>query len=293
MATSNNSISLTALDFDTIKNNLKTYLKNNTQFKDYDFEGSNMNVLLSVLAYNTHLNAFLANMAISEGFLDSAQLRDSVVSHAKELNYLPRSKSSAMAVLDVSIPTSNAVRLVVPKGTPFGGRNTNGNYIFSTAETLILTSGNNTFTVNGLKVHEGSYFQEAYTVDRSDDEQRFVISNKGVDIDSLAVVVIENAGANTTQFQRATSLFGVGPSSNVFFVESSMDGKYQVVFGDGVLGRRPVDGALVTTEYRVCSGPDCQRSRHVLSRHRPRSSQQHGHRHRSHGDHCGSGLGWL
>jgi hypothetical protein len=256
MATSNNTISLTGLDFDTYKANLKNFLRSQTAFKDYDFEGSNMNALLSVLAYNAYLQGFLANMAVSEAFLDSAQTRNSVVSRAMELNYLPKSMQSSEAIIDVTIPTSNAITITIPKGTPFGGRNTNGNYVFSTAETVVLTSGNNTFQVNNLKIFEGSYSQEAYVVDTTDDGQKFVLSNAGVDIDSISVVVTENLGAQFSQYNRATSLFGVGPASNVFFIETSLDNKYQIVFGDGVLGYRPKNGATVAVEYRSTAGPD-------------------------------------
>ena len=135
MATSNSSVVLSSLDFDTLKGNLKNYLKSQSVFRDYNFEGSNISVLLNVLAYNSFLNSFYLNMVGSEMFMDSAQLRDSIVSHAKDLNYTPRSNKSATTALNLFIPTSNAVTFVIPKGTPFSGKNNNGNYVFSTADT--------------------------------------------------------------------------------------------------------------------------------------------------------------
>ena len=168
MATANASLGLASLDFDTLKTSLKTFLSSQSAFKDYDYEGSNMNVLLDVLSYNTFMNAFYLNMAVSEMFLDSAQLRSSVASHAKALNYTPRSARSSRAIIDITIPTSNAVNFVVPKGTSFIGSNINGNYTFSTDKTIILTSGNNTFTAANVSIFQGSYVQDAFVMDYSD-----------------------------------------------------------------------------------------------------------------------------
>lgn len=254
MAAANSSISLASLDFDTLKNSLKTYLSTQTAFKDYDYEGSNMNVLLDVLSYNTFMNAFYLNMAASEMFLDSAQLRSSVASHAKSLNYTPRSKRSASAIVNVTIPTSNAVVLTIPKGTAFVGKNINGNYTFTTDKTITLTSGNNTFVAANLSIYEGSYSQDAYVMDYADVTQKFVMLNPNVDTESLVVVVSENNGANTTQFLEAKSLFGLTGNSNVYFLQTDIDGRYQILFGDNVCGRKPLNGATITAEYRSCAG---------------------------------------
>ena len=148
----NTTIDLVGLDFNSLKNNLKSFLKNNTQFKDLDYEGSNINVLLDVLAYNTYLNAFYTNMVASEMFLDTAQLRDSVVSHAKELNYTPRSFASAQAQITVAItPTSNVTSIVIPQYTSFTTRVGSNTYTFSTTDTQIITKANNGNTKNVTK----------------------------------------------------------------------------------------------------------------------------------------------
>ena len=138
----NSSLSLTSLDFDGVKNNLKTYLKSQSTFKDYDFEGSNMNVLLDILSYNTYMNAFYLNMTAAEGFLDSAQMRSSVVSHAKELNYTPKSAKSAKAVVNISINVSagDTNIIEIPKGTQFSGSNPKGSFVFTTDQTHTLSS---------------------------------------------------------------------------------------------------------------------------------------------------------
>lgn len=254
MATANSSISLASLDFDTLKNNLKAFLSTQSAFKDYDYEGSNMNVLLDVLSYNTFMNAFYLNMAVSEMFLDSAQLRSSVASHAKMLNYTPRSRRSAAAVINMVIPTSNANVLTIPKGTSFTGKNLNGNYTFTTDKTLTLTSGNNTFTAANLHIYEGSYSQDAFVMNYSDETQKFTLLNPNIDTESMVVVVSENNGANTAEFLLAENLFGLDNTSNSYFLQTDIDGRYQVVFGDGVLGRRPLNGAVITVEYRSCEG---------------------------------------
>ena len=254
MATSNASISLASLDFDTLKANLKSFLSTQSAFKDYDYEGSNMNVLLDVLSYNTYMNAFYLNMAVSEMFLDSAQLRSSVVSHAKVLNYTPRSSRSSTAVVNIRIPTSNAIILTVPKGTSFSGRNASGNYTFTTDETMTLTSGNNTFVANNISIYEGSYSQDAFIIDYTNETQKFTLLNAGVDTDSLMVTVVENDGQDVNQFLYASSLYGLNANSNVFFLQTDLDGRYQVVFGDNTFGRTPKNGATVLAEYRSCAG---------------------------------------
>ena len=254
MASSNASLSLASLDFDTLKASLKTFLSSQSVFKDYDYEGSNMNVLLDVLSYNTFMNAFYLNMAVSEMFLDSAQLRSSVSSHAKDLNYTPRSARSAKAVVDFVIPTSNAVMFTIPKGTSFTGKNINGNYTFTTDKTITLTSGNNTFTAANLEIFEGSYSQDSYVMNYSDVTQKFTLLNPNIDTTSMVVIVSENNGANTAEFLLAENLFGLSGSSNVYFMQTDIDGRYQILFGDGVLGRRPLDGAVITAEYRSCAG---------------------------------------
>lgn len=252
----NSSINLINLDFDTIKDNFKTYLKSQNKFKDYDFDGSNMSVLLDVLAYNTYLNSFYTNMVASEMFLDTAQLRDTVVSHAKELNYLPRSFKSAEAVVTVTINTGNpsVSSLVMPKGTTFSSRIGSNSYTFSTNKNLVLTGSNGVFTASQISIYEGEYVNETFITDYSQSNQRYVISNPTADTDSITVTVIEDNGATVLEYSYATSLFNVTDESRVFFIQPAENEKYEVVFGDGVTGRRPKDGAAVVVDYRVTNG---------------------------------------
>lgn len=252
----NTSVSLVGLDFNTIKNNLKNFLKTNTAFKDMDFEGSNINVLLDVLAYNTYLNGYYTNMIASEMFLDTAQLRDSIVSHAKELNYLPRSYISAEATVNVAItPVSSAVTsVVVPKYTSFTSRVGSNTYAFTTNETYVLTeSSNGTFSTS-FDIFEGIAVSETFVVDRSNTIQRFVLSNPTVDIDSINITVYEDSGQTELDYTQATSLVGLANTSQIFFVQAAENLQYEVLFGDGVYGRQPKNGSSAVIRYRVSSG---------------------------------------
>ena len=252
----NSSIVLTQLDFNEYKDSLKSYLREQEEFKDYDFDGSNLSVLLDILAYNTYQNAFYLNMVSNEMFLDSAKLRDSVISHAKELNYLPRSFTSANAKIQLRVtptdPDKNSI--VIPKGTSFITRVDDFSYAFSTSENLVVTNkANGTFISDTITIYEGNYLSDTYAVNYNN-PLIFKISNKKVDISSVAVTVLEDNGSVSLEYSRATSLFGHDENSAVFFLQPSVGDTYEVVFGDGVVGRRPKNNAIIIIEYRVSNG---------------------------------------
>lgn len=252
----NSSIALTQLDFDSIKTSLKTYLSEQNEFKDYDFEGSNLSVLVDILAYNTYQNAFYLNMVGNEMFLDSAKLRDSVISHAKELNYLPRSFTSSKADLRLTItPTDvNKNSIVVPKGTGFISRVDDYSFTFTTTENLVITNKvNGSFVSDTITVYEGNYLSDTYAVNYAN-PLVFKINNKNVDISSVAVTVLEDNGSVNLEYSRATSLFGYDENSTVFFLQPGIGDLYEVVFGDGVVGRKPKNNAIVIIEYRTSNG---------------------------------------
>jgi len=250
----NTSIDLVGLDFNTLKSNFKTFLRNNTQFKDMDFEGSNINVLLDVLAYNTYLNGFYTNMVASEMFLDTAQLKDSVVSHSKELNYTPRSHTSSQASLRVSVvPTETVSTVVVPKYTSFSTRMGSEVYTFTTNDSTIATTLDGVTYTFDATVFEGVVTSETYVMDGST-TQRFVLSNPTVDTSLLTVTVYEDNGQNQFSYTQAHTLIGVTATSQVFFVQAAENDQYEIVFGDGVFGRRPKTGATVLVQYRATNG---------------------------------------
>jgi hypothetical protein len=252
----NSSITLTQLDFTEYKNSLKTYLKEQDEFKDYDFDGSNLSVLLDILAYNTYQNAFYLNMVSNEMFLDSAKLRDSVISHAKELNYLPRSFTSAKATVQLRITPSdpNKNSIVIPKGTSFITRVDDFSYTFNTTENLVITNKtNNAFVSDTVTIYEGNYLSDTYVINY-DNPLIYKINNRNVDVSSVAVTILEDNGSVTQEYSRATSLFGHNESSKVFFLQPGIGDTYEVVFGDGVVGRKPKNNAIVIIEYRVSTG---------------------------------------
>ncbi len=252
------------LDFVALKNSLKTYLKTQTIFRDVDYEASNINVLLDVMAYNTYLNGFYLNMVGNENFMDSAILRDTVISHAKELNYLPRSQTSAKALVNISVNVNNPSlrEIVVPKYSVFttsgiiSSNNTVSNYSFMNRDNIILQRQNATeFSSNGY-IYEGTYVKEYYSV-TGEDDQRFVLSNKNVDIDSIIVTVqASNNNTSNTIYTNASSLYGLNANSTVFFTQAYLDDKYEIIFGDGVFGNKPIPPNLVSVEYMVSSGEE-------------------------------------
>jgi len=277
----NSSLDLVSLDFDSTKASLKTYLQSQSAFKDYNFEGSNINILLDVLSYNTFLNSFYLNMVASESFLDSAQLRDSIVSHAKELNYLPRSsKSSRITLEPFTIRLSaDASALVMPKGTRFSGTTggvsrtfvTDGNYvnnvpvyddttnpptnIFTISQRIYDSIGASSI-VDPFVLYQGVYQTDTFVMDYTIDTQRFVLTDPTIDTDSITVTVTENSGASIYNYVYASTLLDVRNIDPKFFLQAADNGKYEIVFGDDIIGRRPRNNALITVEYRVNNGLD-------------------------------------
>ena len=261
----NSSLNLTSLDFDGIKSNFINFLSSQETFKDYNFAGSNINVLLDVLAYNTYLNAFYLNMVASEMFLDSAQKLDSVISHAKELNYLPRSSRSSVAVISFDIDTVGiASPIIVPKGSIFSGTNSNGSFIYVTTEENYYNSTNtyvdasNTthtvFSISNLSIYEGSYVQDTFVIDYTNPSKTYTLSNPNIDTDSLSIIVQEN-GTNSV-FTYAENLYGLSNTSNVFFIQATANQQFQILFGDGVFGYYPLNGDIVYANYIITSGSD-------------------------------------
>lgn len=253
----NTSINLVGLDFDTIKDNLVSYLKrSDSPFKDVNFDGSNISQLIDVLSYNTYLNSYYLNMVGNEMFLDTAQLRDTIVSHAKELNYVPRSFNSSSAQINFNIyPSTTIDSILIPKGTSFTTKLGSNNYSFSTQDNLVFNSNaNNVVNVTNLNIYEGSYVTESFVFDSSNTAQRFVLSNPTIDTQSLSVRILEDNGANTVSYSRSTSFLGIGANSQVYFLQAAENSQYELVFGDNVIGRKPKSGSVVVAEYRVCNG---------------------------------------
>ena len=246
---------ITELGFDAIKANLKTYLKGQSEFTDYDFEGSGMTVLLDTLAYNTHYNAFMANMAANEMFLDTAVKRNSVTSHAKALGYTPTSAKAAVAYVDVTVNDANTASITMPAGYAFS-TTINGivyQFVNTTARTLQPTDG--IYVYSNIPIYEGTWVTTNYTVDVSDADQLFILNNDNVDISTLLVQIQTSESDTTlTTFTKANNLIEVTSTSNVYFVQETLEGEWEVYFGDGVLGTALVDGNIVQLSYVVTNG---------------------------------------
>lgn len=251
----NNNISFTELDFITNKESLKRHLQGNELFKDYDFESSSMSLLLDILSYNTNKNAFYLNMVMSESFLDTAQLRSSIVSHAKELNYVPISFKSSKAKVKVSFEASGESQpYILPKGSPFSTINKAQAYTFCLGENLIVSSANNTFTFE-TEIYEGFYVKDSFVFQNKEEIQRFKLSNKQIDTDSISVVVYEDNSTVGEIYKVADTLLGLKSTSKIFFIQATHDDYYEILFGDGIFGKKPKVGATIVVDYRVTQGP--------------------------------------
>jgi hypothetical protein len=252
----NSSLELINLDFDVQKASLITFLRSQDRFKDYDFEGSNINVLLDVLTYNTFKNAFYTNMALCEGFLDSAQLRPSVLSHAKELNYFPRSARSAKATIKVEFfATGDHGPYIVQKGESFTCQVKNKSFIFSIPENIILASANTSFSFT-TDVYEGPYLKESFIFDTTSGAPlRYKLTNQNIDTDSIVVNVFEDGNVLGNIYKRTLSLLDLNNFSKVYFIQTSaVDGNYELMFGDNIVGYQPKNGSLIVVDYRVTDG---------------------------------------
>lgn len=253
----NGSINLVNLDFASLKQSLKTYLSSQDAFKDYDFAGSNMNVLLDVLAYNTYINSFYLNMVGSEMFLDTAQLRESVISHAKELNYLPRSFRSATARINIAVTPldPNISTVNVLRGTSFTSKVGSNTYTFTLPDNIVITgSSNGVFTASNVEIREGVLMTDTFINNTLNPDQRFIISNPTVDTTTLRVYVTEDNGANVLTYVQANSYLNINSTSQVFFVQAAENDLYEIIFGNGVQGREPKHGSAISAVYSVGNG---------------------------------------
>ena len=258
MATSANSyLRVTELDFEDIRNNLKSFLSTQTEFQDYDFEGSAISTLLDVLAYNTHYNSYYVNMLANEMFLDTAQQRESVVSKAKELGYVPVSAIGATANVNVTFtgvdPTTS--QFTIPKNSKFTTTIDDVQYTYVTPRAYTVVNENNTFS-RDIEIKEGVPLTHRFVVS-GDRKQRFIIPNEGVDFTSLSVFVQESDTDTTlTEFTQATDIRQVFATSPVYFLEEAYEGKYELVFGSGSLGKSLRNGNILIVDYLVCSGEE-------------------------------------
>ena len=245
-------LEISQLNFDQIKANLKQYLSNQNTFKDYDFEGSGMAVLLDLLAYNTHYLSYHANIAANEMFIDTADLRPSIVSLAKALGYTPNSVRAPYADINVVVNGATGATLTMNAGTQFTTTVDNVNYNFVTVGSNTISPVDGVYTFSNLKIYEGTYVSYNYTANTTDVDQKFLINSENADTSTLTVQVQESATDTTTNtYTKATSITELDSDSKVYFLQESDDGKFEVYFGDGVVGKAIANGNIVILKYVV------------------------------------------
>lgn len=253
---STTKLNITELDFDTIKSNLKTYLKSQKEFQDYDFDGSGLSVLLDVLAYNTHYNAYYLNMVANESFLDTAILRDSVVSHAKTLGYIPYSRKAARAVINIDANASLYYldTLTLPRGFSFRSEvYDNTTYNFCLLDDITITKANNNFYFENVEIYEGNINSIQFTYDEVNNPNAvFILPDKNIDTDTIRVRVQNNNEFEI--FTLAKNITLLDSISSVYFLEEGSNEKYSIYFGNNVLGKKLQNGAIINVSYLITSG---------------------------------------
>ena len=247
-----NKLVVSEYDFDAIKSNLKSFLQGQTSFQDYDFEGSSLNILLDILSYNTHYLAYLANMSTNELYLDSADIRNNIVSLAKMIGYTPSSPRAPMASIDIQLNNATGTSVTMSKGTVFTTTVDNTSYQYVTNSDITITPSSGIYKFSSVPIYEGSLVTFKYTVDVNDVDQKFIIPNANADTSTL-LVKIQNSSTDTTTntYSLAGGYNSVDANSKVYFIQEGQDGKYEVYFGDGINGKSLADGNIVILEYIV------------------------------------------
>jgi hypothetical protein len=253
-------VNFTNLDFDQIKTSIKDYLRSNSNFTDYDFEGSNLSVIIDTLAYNTYITSYNANMVANEVFIDSATLRENVVSLARNIGYVPRSKRSARAKISLFVDTSNftdiPTQLTLKSGLlcttrAFGEES----YSFIIPSNITVPVTNNIAEFNDVEIYEGTQIAESFTLNSFDLNQRFILSNAGIDTRTLTVTVRPSESSTVSRkYNLADSLFDITSESAIFFIQEVEDERYELIFGDGVFGRALEEPNYITANYIVSNG---------------------------------------
>ena len=247
-----NKLVVSDYDFDAIKVNLKSFLQGQTAFQDYDFEGSSLNILLDILSYNTHYMAYLANMATNEVYLDSADIRNNIVSLAKMIGYTPSSPRAPLASIDILVNNASGTSITMNKGTVFTTSVNDTTYQYITNSDFTTTPVAGVYKFSGVPIYEGTLVTFKYTNDVNDSDQKFIIPSNRADTSTLQVRVQNSATDTTTEtYALAGGYNNVISSSKVYFIQEGTDGKYEIYFGDGVNGKALQDGNIIILDYIV------------------------------------------
>ena len=255
-------VNFSNVDFDEIKESIKDYLRANSNFTDYDFEGSNLSAIIDTLAYNTYISSYNANMITNEVFIDSATLRENVVSLARNIGYVPRSRKAAVADVSFSVDASNTTAvtvtlkagIVLTTASQFGGNS----YTFAIPEdiTVPVTSTGVAFFTN-IKVYEGTYVTQTFTASSRNPNQRYILPNAGIDTDLIRVIVKDNEASSVRdKYSKFSSLFGVDSQTMLYFLQEIENERYEIMFGDGVFGKKIEEPNFVEVSYIVSNGSE-------------------------------------
>ena len=253
----------TNLDFDQIKTQIKDYLRANSNFTDFDFEGSNLSVIIDALAYNTYISSFNSNLVVNESFLDSATLRENVVSLARNIGYVPRSKSAARASISFNVTAnSTSSSITLQPGLVCVGRSNDSDIVFSVSESIVANTTVNSgiatasfgSATSPIEVLEGTFLTSQFIVDGSL-EQRFVLDNANIDSSSI-VAYVGSTGVLGKQYKMIDNIVGISSISDTYLIQEVQDERYELLFGDGIFGRKPENGAVITVQYVVTSGSE-------------------------------------
>lgn len=257
------------LDFDQIKTNLKNFLKNQSEFSDYDFEGSGLNILIDLLAYNTHYNSYYLNMIANESFLDTALLRDSIVSHAKLLAYTPASKNAPIALVNISVETDNTndQYLTLPRGTTFSSEIIGDySYNFVTIQNHTVSKSNTKFLFENIELYEGKINTLLFTQTDTNPNQIYILPDENIDTRTIKVSVKEGpASSKSEDYFLSTDILELNSESNAFFLQEGKNTKYEIFFGDGFISKKLPDGAEITVSYLVTNGPEANKANSFIN----------------------------
>ena len=245
------------LDFNEIKAQIRDYLRSNSNFSDFDFEGSNFSILIDTLAYNTYINAFNANLVANETFLDSAVIRENVVSLARNIGYVPRSKTAARAIVSFDVQSANsAPRLYLKPGLVCVGEANDTTFRFSTLETYTSSLNNGVSSFTNIEVLQGTLLEKQFQINNSQD-QRYILSNSDIDASTIKVYV---SGPSDTgigrEFKMIDNILNIDKNSEIFFIQEVQDEKYEILFGDGFFGKKLENGSVVTVRYIITDGEE-------------------------------------
>ena len=247
------------LDFNQIKTSLKEYMRAQSDFTDYDFEGSTLSVLLDTLAYNTYYTAFNTNMVVNELFIDSATLRDNVVALAKQLGYRPKSATSPTAYISFTVTYTNATtdtELLLKKGTGFTATYDNNVYNYVVLDDVKAQVANGVATFTDVAVNEGTQLTNTFVINSASKSQRFILDNRNIDTNTIRVKVYPTGGSFNEPYLIADNILGVDGTSKVFFLDEIEDERYEILLGDGVLGKKLENNARIEVSYLITSGPE-------------------------------------